>query len=187
MKEREAVIGHIEETAEALREAGACRAWLQQADAHVAAVSCEVNGPLMELLAKSINYHDAGCIQTLRRGAPLLGDLPVSGNGSPISEAAELTMAQLAADATAANTRVLTRMREDCYSRDLHTSCAQDAALGRMSTPVSADAQACAECLISPRFGVLQGKCIFLLVSCPVVPFVSVRQTCRWLRQSQAS
>ena len=42
-----------------------------------------VNGPLLQLLAETIGWHDASAIELFRRGAPLFGDLECSGVGVP--------------------------------------------------------------------------------------------------------
>ena len=158
MREREAIMQQIETAAAEFRATGACSAWLQRADSRVAQVSREVNGPLMEALADAIAFHDAECVQSLRRGAPFVDKLPDTGNGWPLTEEAGMTVAELMADALKSNTRVISRMREDVYAKDLHAACVQDASLGRMSEPVKASVEACVGCVISPRFGVLQGS-----------------------------
>ena len=42
-----------------------------------------VNGPLLEILAKEIGWIDAESINFFRKGAPLIGELKVSGVGEP--------------------------------------------------------------------------------------------------------
>ena len=58
---REAVINKIEQSASELRRQGACAAWFKGADAVVHAAAHDVNGPLMELLAKSIKCVFLAC------------------------------------------------------------------------------------------------------------------------------
>ena len=41
--------------------------------AHVQPQVCkEVNGPLLELLAKAINYHDLECLDLLKKGGKIV-------------------------------------------------------------------------------------------------------------------
>lgn len=49
----------------------------------VAGVVRDVNGPLMEVLAQAIAYHDAGVVDMLRDGGLLFGLLKCTGNGRP--------------------------------------------------------------------------------------------------------
>ena len=53
---RESVIAKIEQTANSLRQQGACNEWFAGADPKICAAATEVNGPLMATLAKSIRY-----------------------------------------------------------------------------------------------------------------------------------
>ena len=37
----------------------------------------EVNGPLLRMLAEEISYHDVGCVDLFRDGAPLVRQFPM--------------------------------------------------------------------------------------------------------------
>ena len=94
---REDVIGKIEHLAAQLCSSGKCTQWFANADSHIAKVlhlsldvtssvfasilqvCADVNGPLLELLCSMCSYEDADCVNTLRHGAVLVGDLPVTG------------------------------------------------------------------------------------------------------------
>ena len=94
---REDVIGKIEHLAAQLCDSGKCTQWFAHADSHIAKVlhlsldvtssisasimqvCADVNGPLLELLCSMCSYEDADCVNTLRNGAVLVGDLPVTG------------------------------------------------------------------------------------------------------------
>ena len=94
---REDVIGKIEHLAAQLCSSGKCTQWFANADSHIAKVlhislgvsssvfasilqvSANVNGPLLEILCGMCSYEDPDCINTLRHGAVLVGDLPVTG------------------------------------------------------------------------------------------------------------
>ena len=68
--EREALISQIERKAEEFRRSGACKRWLQGACPYTKAVAAEVNGPLLEYLAKLIGYEDLVCVDLFRQGKP---------------------------------------------------------------------------------------------------------------------
>jgi hypothetical protein len=75
----------------------------------------EVNGPLMQLLAERVKYHDIKCVDLFKTGAPLVGKLPRqaletcvfapacvrlrlfarTGNGKPHDEPAKQSVQQL--------------------------------------------------------------------------------------------
>ena len=101
---REAVTRAIETMARELRETGATTRWyvltqfsatvtcdqcarmqarFANADEGVRAVCRDVNGPLLEVLAKKIGYHDSSCVDLFRLGCILIGLLDKSGNGVP--------------------------------------------------------------------------------------------------------
>ena len=91
------MVGKIEHLAAQLWDSGKCTQWFANADSHIAKVlhislgvsssvfapilqvSANVNGPLLELLCSMCSYEDADCVNTLRNGAVLVGDLPVTG------------------------------------------------------------------------------------------------------------
>ena len=43
-----------------------------------------VNGPLLEELAQTIDYHDKECVEMFRKGADIAGTLEYAGNGWPV-------------------------------------------------------------------------------------------------------
>ena len=53
------MIAKIEQTANSLRQQGACNEWFEGADPKICAAATEVNGPLMATLTKSIRYVNA--------------------------------------------------------------------------------------------------------------------------------
>ena len=100
------MVSRIEDEAQRLSHSGACQQWLLGAEdkapcfcptpsgcwaarvlgavaVQVAGVVRDVNGPLMEVLAQAIAYHDAGVVDMLRDGGLLLGLLKCTGNGRP--------------------------------------------------------------------------------------------------------
>ena len=82
--ERESVMQSIEASAQAMRDDGSCAAWAASAGWSVKATACDVNGPLLEFLARACGFHDEACVEFFRKGAKLFGRLPRSGNGVQI-------------------------------------------------------------------------------------------------------
>ena len=60
------IIEEIESVATILCKAGSCADWLSSADPVVAKFCGEVNGPIMETLAKICDYHDAAAVDLFR-------------------------------------------------------------------------------------------------------------------------
>ena len=87
--EREALIAQIEEVGKQYRNAGLCEEWLSRADPQTRKICSTVNGPLLEMLAQSIGYRDASCIDLLRNGAPIIGRLPRFGGAGALLEDAQ--------------------------------------------------------------------------------------------------
>ena len=99
-----------------------------------------MNGPLLEALAREIDYHDVECIEMFRVGAPLVGvatlwvvgcwflwapfrqvgELPLAGNGvaNKVLEAA-ISEAELQCMRDDSNSEVLARLREDQHAEQL--------------------------------------------------------------------
>ena len=72
---REKLIKEIEVIAEHLSANGAADSWLADATDDARLVAAGVNGPLFEMLARSIKHHDAEAVDLLRKGGPLTGVL----------------------------------------------------------------------------------------------------------------
>ena len=140
-------------------------------------VAQEVNGPLLEMLAAAVQHQDKDCVNLFRKGAPLAGILPISGNGAPVMIKESVDVAKLRRNSLGTNRRILEALRDDPYSAALHNvslvvcplwhvgsfcmrlpeACLEDAMLGRMSFPEPATPGDCEDVIISPRFGVEQG------------------------------
>lgn len=176
IEQRTGIIEQIEAAAEELKSNGEREGWLASADPLVREVSKDVNGPLLEMLAEAINFHDCECIELFRKGCPLasllschfcfalahvtnaqVGVLPCSGNGTPVTAAAASSCDELRAQRLTNNLKVLERLREDEHAQSLFATCVADAAKGRMTPPSVATAQVLSDFTVSPRFGVHQG------------------------------
>lgn len=155
---REVIITGLEGWAADLRQKGECSEWFLGCDAAVVKVAEGVNGPMLRLLAALSGHVDPECIEFFRVGAPLYGLLDRSGIGVPIDCAAvpeaEATMRE---HCLASNAKLLAKLREDPFAKDLMELTRKDAALGRMSEPVPAELSQLGDVLLVPRFGIEQG------------------------------
>ena len=85
-------------------------------------VAADVNGPLCSLLAKEIKYHDINCLELLRKGGNIIGDLPCTGNGSPIVAECRMDRDELLSRRSSKNEETLNRLRPDLYAEVSHFS-----------------------------------------------------------------
>ena len=69
---RKSTIELIEALGRKFKEDGTCDKWFKGTDPDVRQVSATVNGPLMEELARIIDYHDPGVCDLFRKGCPLV-------------------------------------------------------------------------------------------------------------------
>lgn len=69
---RTKTIDLIEALGQKYKDDGTCDKWFKGADPVVKQVSATVNGPLMEELARIIDYHDPGVCDLFRTGCPLV-------------------------------------------------------------------------------------------------------------------
>ena len=72
IKGRNDTIELIEALGKKYKAEGTCEKWFEGADPVVRQVSATVNGPLMEELARIIDYHDPGVCDLFRKGCPLV-------------------------------------------------------------------------------------------------------------------
>ena len=73
---REHATSHIEALAQRCISSGECVEWFSQAGDIVRNVAKDVNGPLLEILAKATEYHDVPCAFLFKDGSLLFGPLP---------------------------------------------------------------------------------------------------------------
>ena len=116
-----------------------------------------MNGPLLHALAVAIDYHDVACVETLRTGAKMVGELPLSGNGIPIEPPEHFTLAELEEARIDTGCETLEKLREDMHSSKLLRACEDDASLGRMTDPQVLGFDEIGRKHLSPRFAVEQG------------------------------
>ena len=143
-------------------------------DATVGYISQRVHGPLMQALAKSVNYHDTAVVDLFRDGAPLLGELQRQLLLQPrrMSQFAQLFCRaglglEVPYDATpqkelhklreGTNMELIRSLKEAEHADTLFDSCIEDLRTGRMDSVRPAASRDLALITLSPRFGVEQG------------------------------
>ena len=110
------------------------------------------------MLADAIGFQDRSCVELLRAGAPIIGELPrFNGGGERLLVKEEVDLNSFAGRAAEINEKVLTRLREDPHAEALHSACEEDASKGRMSKPRVATPADCLSGILAPRFGIEQG------------------------------
>ena len=172
--DRELVVRQIEESARNLISDGTTDEWFRDADESIKQVSClrsctsrtsimsaqvtqGVNGPLLEELARNIDYHDTACVEMFREGADIAGTLEYAGNGWPafLKDAEDLK--KLDDNRQENNLHLLRRMREDTHSQTLYWQAVEEVELGRASCPRPLTYEDVCKYSFGPRFGVEQG------------------------------
>ena len=115
---------------------GESRRWYSEADDAVMRVASGVNGALLERLARATDYWDCECVEFFRKGAPMYGVLPASGNGVPQKFAKASSVEELLSSALANNLKLVKSLKEDKHCEALSEATCNDAALRRMTLPV---------------------------------------------------
>ena len=138
----------------------------------------DVNGPLLEALAKAIDFHDQECVRSLQEGVNLVrrralivaslpmrclsvhkvGAVTISGNGKRVKPDNPSTVDELREERAETNWALLRRLKPDAHAEALKEACVEDAKLGRMTYPEPLQLDKMEEVRFSPRFGVEQGK-----------------------------
>ena len=137
IQQREAIMDAIEILAGEMHANGTKRAWSKGVkDPALLKVSQEVNGPLMELLAKRAKYHDVESINLFRKGAPMVGKLARTGNGVAHDDPPDRSVEELRAERAETNAAVRKGLHEDTkWSAQLLQACHEDHEAGRMTQP----------------------------------------------------
>jgi hypothetical protein len=105
----------------------------------------------------------------------MLGELPVSGVGTPADRDCVKSVDALRANCAESNASLLGNLREDPYARDLLAATRKDAKLGRVSAPVPVSSRSAVmrSVLMHPRFSVVRSKpdgtvkVLFVFLDCP--------------------
>ena len=146
----------LEAAGEALHSNGWCRQWYDGADPGVARVAGEANGHLFAELLRATDYVDVSCVEMLRQGACMIGELPVSGVGAPVEAVWAQSADVLWKACTTSNARLAKHLREDAHSSDLLKCTESDAELHRMTPPVPFEEFDTSAVRLQPRFAVVQ-------------------------------
>ena len=158
MHERECITTEVEKAGRIMWETGRCTAWLQDSDEHVERVSQTVNGVMMHDFAVALSHSDADIANVFRHGAPLFGELPLSGIGAACEASSAIgDVGLLKSQCRSSNQHLIDTIRDDPHEEAIHELACADAARGWMSHPTPA-LQCDLECTRAvPRFGVVQG------------------------------
>ena len=160
ISEREHIMKSLENAGDQMWASGACKRWLQSADAAVATVSDTVNGPIWQDLNIAIAYDDKESIESFRTGAALYGRMSVSSIGPPKAEK-DCVMPgcinELWHNRVDSNRKLLGSLKLDKFHHELHRLTLEDAAHGRVTYPREVTEQDLHDYRLCPRFGVEQG------------------------------
>ena len=111
----------------------------------------------MEYLARATGFHDPSCVEMFRKGGPICGILPCSGNGTKLDESPRVDSSVLLRGRCETNTALIQSLRTDKHSRVSLEKAKEDAKKGRMSMPRKIFAADLKSSVLSPRFIVEQG------------------------------
>ena len=117
-----------------------------------------VNGLLLQQLAAITEHKDPQCVDFFRQGAPFLGQLPCSGNGSSLIASSQESVEVLREQCAVSNAALVQSLREDVHAENLLMLTRNDAKLGRMSEPQLFDESKLEGVRLSPRFPVVKQK-----------------------------
>ncbi|CAK0810184.1 unnamed protein product, partial [Prorocentrum cordatum] len=137
---REGELAAPRERDRALRASGAVEEWFRGVDPAMRRVAQHENGLLCAEIAERIAFCDPGCVEFFRAGAPLVGELPRSGHGSPEST----------------NRDISCGLRDGAHGDAILRKTRDEAELGRISCPVPLRDACLDGAVIAPRFAVEQ-------------------------------
>ena len=153
---RERELAALRERDRVLRASGAVDAWFRGVDPAIRRVALHVNGPLCAEIAERIAFCDPGCVEFFRTGAPLVGELPRSGHGSPEVFPPRLGIAELLCNAVSANRDISNGLRDGAHGEDILRMTRDESVTGRISCPVPFSDACLDGAVIAPRFAVEQ-------------------------------
>ena len=158
VSEREKATKAIESMGAMFRRNGSCDKWLSGADAGVAHIAKDVNGPLFEELIAACEHADWNVSELFRTGAPLYGNMQRCGMGSVIEHSESVRDAEgLWQDTRRSNEILTSEMRDDEHEDELHRLVLKDEAQGWMSYPVEASEEEHVFVRAVPGHGIAQG------------------------------
>ena len=155
--EREKVLCEIENKGAEFWRSGAAECWLDGSEPTIRKVIHSVNGPLLEYLGQKALHTDLECIQMLKHGAPLYGQLELCGNG-PAKDATDIgEIDELREGCEECNLQFMRKLRNDPFEQELHNLAVEDTNLGRMTMPMPISDEQVRSIRLNQRFGVEQG------------------------------
>ena len=167
VRRRERAVRWFEARGAELVRSGAAQRERDRAPAAFAEVIRDVNIALLRELALKSGFHDMGCVDLFISGAPLLGELPAVGNCRPYARSQMDSVELLVASAPGHNANLLRQLRVDPEAETLLMKAREDAAVGRMTQPISfpegvSQEEICAhfrqQVHLLPSFSVTQAK-----------------------------
>ena len=153
---RETQIQQIEQLGDTMWKNKCVEKWMQNADPWTKQICRNVNGPLLEKLAKDAGHHDIECVSFFRFGAQIAGDLPRTTQESCKAKAS-LSVEQLKVERRKRNQQTMQTLKEDKHSKALLEEIRKDVDEGRMTNPRSASPEDLESVLLAKRFSVEQG------------------------------
>lgn len=113
----------------------------------------------VQALAKSIYYHDLGCVEFFRKGAPLYGTLEPVGDGALITAPIPTDPRTLQKSVPAVFDKVMaSRSKPDEYHAELTRQAVEESVEGKLVGPLDPKDAAFCGWLLSPRFSVAKTK-----------------------------
>jgi hypothetical protein len=156
-EEREIVVAKIEALAAEYWSQGQAGEWLSRAPEELRVVIKDVCGPLAEFLVAATNFEDPGCVESLRTGAPLIGELPAAAGSVPHQYEQEVPVQKLREAAKANNLALIASLKSDKHEEFLMQQTLDDHALGRMTKPIPVAELDLSSVLMGRRFSREQG------------------------------
>lgn len=155
---RVAATDGIVERGKCLRASGACDAWFGNADHATRMVAGNFNGPLAMEIATKIGYHDPAFVELFRTGGSVVGQLAASGSGVPRKFRDAAPVGELWQSCGERNRKLIESLRVNVHADVLLRELSQEAAAGRMTSPIPIEEVDLDSSVIARRFGVEQGS-----------------------------
>ena len=153
---REKAISDIEQMGAAFWKEGRVEQWMGPADSWIKQIAKDVNGPLLEHLAREVHHNDPDCVSFFKFGAPLAGPMPTQG-GENNKLKASIDTHQLKQQCRERNRKTIDSLKEDKHSSELLREIRAEVAEGRMTSPRDLAEEDLDSILLAKRFSVEQG------------------------------
>ena len=121
-------------------------------------VAGNFNGPLAMEIATKIGYHDPDFVELFRTGGSVVGQLAASGSGVPRKFRDAAPVGELWQSCGERNRKLIESLRVNVHADVLLRELSQEAAAGRMTSPIPIEEVDLDCSVIARRFGVEQGS-----------------------------